>query len=179
MLRICVAVAGMFLAGRAFAQDSECPKVDAEANFKSLGVDFYPPVKTVGNFVPAVTVGKIMFLAGNGPRLADGKYVTGKVGEGHLTVEQGYEASKLAAISMLSNIKAELGDLNRIKRVIKVLGMVNADSSFTGHPKVINGFSDLIIKVFGDCGKHARSAVGVSGLVGDITVEIEMIAELR
>jgi len=156
-------------------------KVDAEANFKTLGVEFYRSVKTMGNFVPAVTVGKIMFLAGNGPRMADGKYVTGKVGpgQGQLTIEQGYEASKLAAVSMLSNIKSELGDLNRVKRVIKVFGMVNADPSFTAHPKVINGFSDLIIKVFGDCGKHARSAVGVSGLVGDITVEIEMVVELR
>jgi enamine deaminase RidA (YjgF/YER057c/UK114 family) len=94
-------------------------------------------------------------------------------------VEQGYQASKFAAISLLSSIKAELGDLNKVKRTVKVLGMVNSDPAFTEQPKVINGASDLLVQVFGDCGKHARSAVGVSSLIFDIAVEIEMIVELR
>jgi enamine deaminase RidA (YjgF/YER057c/UK114 family) len=168
------------VAGQA-AQESECPKVDAEANVKALGIAYYPPAKTVGNFVPAVIVGKVMYLAGNGPKMSDGKFVIGKLGSGpgQLTVEQGYEASKFAAVSMLSAIKAELGDLNRVKRVVKVLGMVNSDPAFTAQPRVINGASDLLVQVFGDCGKHARSAVGVSSLIFDIAVEIEMIVELR
>src|ERR1700738_285654 len=95
------------------------------------------------------------------------------------SVEQGYQASKFAAISMLSAIKAELGDLNRVKRIVTVLGMVNSDPAFTAQPRVINGASDLLVQVFGDCGKHARSAVGVSSLIFDIAVEIEMIVELR
>jgi enamine deaminase RidA (YjgF/YER057c/UK114 family) len=168
-------------AGQVAAQQGECPKVDAEANFKTLGIAYYPPAKTIGNFVPTVTVGKVMYLAGNGPKMPDGKFITGKLGSGpgQLSVEQGYEASKFAAISMLSAIKAELGDLNRVKRVVKVLGMVNSDPAFTAQPRVINGASDLLVQVFGDCGKHARSAVGVSSLIFDIAVEIEMIVELR
>jgi enamine deaminase RidA (YjgF/YER057c/UK114 family) len=169
------------IAGQAAAQEGECPKVDAEANVKALGIVYYPPAKTVGNFVPAVIAGKVMYLAGNGPKMPDGKFVIGKLGSGpgQLSVEQGYEASKFAAISMLSAIKAELGDLNRVKRVVKVLGMVNSDPAFTAQPRVINGASDLLVQVFGDCGKHARSAVGVSSLIFDIAVEIEMIVELR
>ena len=180
-----VGLAGALLiasaAGHAAAEQGECPKVDAEANFKALGIAYYPPAKTVGNFVPAVTVGKVMYLAGNGPKMPDGKFITGKLGSGpgQLSVEQGYEASKFAAISMLSAIKAELGDLNRVKRIVKVLGMVNSDPTFTAQPRVINGASDLLVQVFGDCGKHARSAVGVSSLIFDIAVEIEMIVELR
>jgi enamine deaminase RidA (YjgF/YER057c/UK114 family) len=171
-----------FITGRAVAQEADCPKVDAEANVRALGITYYPPgAKTVGNFVPAVTVGKVMYLAGNGPKMPDGKFVIGKLGSGpgQLSVEQGYEASKFAAISMLSAIKAELGDLNKVKRIVKVLGMVNSDPAFTAQPRVINGASDLLVQVFGDCGRHARSAVGVSSLIFDIAVEIEMIIELR
>ncbi|MFZ1096455.1 MAG: RidA family protein [Xanthobacteraceae bacterium] len=171
-----------FIAGQSVAQETDCPKVDAEANVKALGIAYYPPgAKTVGNFVPAVTVGKVMYLAGNGPKMPDGKFVIGKLGSGpgQLSVEQGYQASKFAAISMLSAIKAELGDLSRVKRIVKVLGMVNSDPAFTAQPRVINGASDLLVQVFGDCGKHARSAVGVSSLIFDIAVEIEMIVELR
>ena len=171
-----------FLAVDAAAQEGECPKVDAEANVKALGIEYYPPLaRTVGNFLPAVTVGKVMYLAGNGPKMRDGKYIIGKLGSGpgQLNVEQGYQASRLAAVSLLSVIKTESGDINKVKRVVKVLGMVNSDPAFTEQPKVINGASDLLVQVFGDCGKHARSAVGVSSLIFDIAVEIEMIVELR
>ena len=171
-----------FVLGEAVAQEGECPKVDAEANVKALGIAYYPPpAKTVGNFVPAVTVGKVMYLAGNGPKMPDGKFVIGKLGSGpgQLSVEQGYQASKFAAISLLSAIKVELGDLNKVNRTVKVLGMVNSDPAFTEQPKVINGASDLLVQVFGDCGKHARSALGVSSLIFDIAAEIEMIVELR
>ena len=171
-----------FVAGQAVAQEGECPKVDAEANVRALGIAYYPPPQTtVGNFVPAVTVGKVMYLAGNGPKMPDGKFIIGKLGSGpgQLNVEQGYQASRLAAVSLLSAIKTEIGDINKVKRVVKVLGMVNSDPVFTEQPKVINGASDLLVQVFGDCGKHARSAVGVSSLIFDIAVEVEMIVELR
>ena len=170
-----------FLAVDAAAQEGECPKVDAEANVKALGIEYYPPARTVGNFLPAVTVGKVMYLAGNGPKMPDGKFIIGKLGSGpgQLNVEQGYQASRLAAVSLLSAIKTEIGGINKVKRVVKVLGMVNSDPAFTEQPKVINGASDLLVQVFGDCGKHARSAVGVSSLIFDIAVEIEMIVELR
>jgi enamine deaminase RidA (YjgF/YER057c/UK114 family) len=154
-----------FFASQAAAQEGKCPRVDAEENVKALGIEYYPPAKTVGNFVPAVTVGKVMYLAGNGPKMPNGKFVAGKLGSrpGQLSVEQGYQASRFAAISLLSAIKAELGDLNRVKRIVKVLGMVNSDPAFTEQPRVINGASDLLVQVFGDCGKHARSAVGCLG----------------
>ena len=171
-----------FVAGQAVAQQGECPKVDAEANVKALGIAYYPPPKTtVGNFVPAVTVGKVMYLAGNGPKMPDGTFVIGKLGSGpgQLSVEQGYQASKFAAVSLLSAIKAELGDLNKVKRIVKVLGMVNSDPAFTAQPRVINGASDLLVQVFGDCGKHARSAVGLFELPMGIAVEIEGIFEVR
>jgi enamine deaminase RidA (YjgF/YER057c/UK114 family) len=170
-----------FLAIEAAAQEGECPKVDAEANVKALGIEYYLPARTVGNFLPAVAVGKVMYLAGNGPKMPDGKFIIGKLGSGpgQLNVEQGYQASRLATVSLLSAIKTEIGDINKVKRVVKVLGMVNSDPAFTEQPKVINGASDLLVQVFGDCGKHARSAVGVSSLIFDIAVEIEMIVELR
>ena len=170
-----------FAAGQVAAQEGECPKVDAEANVKALGISYYPPARTVGNFVSAVTVGKLMFVAGNGPRMPDGKFVTGKLGSGpgQLTIEQGYEAGKLTGVSLLSAVKNELGDLNKVKRVVKLLGFVNSDPAFTAQPRVVNGASDLLVQIFGDCGKHARSAVGVSSLIFDIAVEIEMIIELR
>ncbi|MFO0981448.1 MAG: RidA family protein [Planctomycetota bacterium] len=103
-------------------------------------------------------------------------FVTGKVGR-TLKVEDGYEAARLAAITQLA--EAELGDLDRVKRIVKVLGMVNADPAFTDQPKVINGFSDLIVRVFGERGKHARSAIGVASLPLDIAVEIEMVVEVE
>src|SRR2546423_14473657 len=120
--RLAVLLAAFAFAGPVMAQGTECPSVDAEANVRQLGLVYPPPSKTVGNFVPAVTVGKTMYLAGNGPKMPDGKFVTGKLGSGpgQLSVEQGYEAARLTAISMLSVLKAELGDLNKVKRVVKL-----------------------------------------------------------
>jgi enamine deaminase RidA (YjgF/YER057c/UK114 family) len=104
--------------------------------------------------------------------------VTGKVGS-DLTLEQGRDAARLTGISLLSTLKAEIGDLNKVKRIVKVLGMVNSVPTFDKHPAVINGFSDLMVEVFGENGKHARSAVGMSSLPNNIAVEIEMIVELK
>jgi enamine deaminase RidA (YjgF/YER057c/UK114 family) len=153
-------------------------KVDYDKKLKDLGITLITPSKPVANYVKAVRTGNLLYLSGDGPTKSDGKYITGKLGA-DLTVEQGYEAAKQTGISILSTLKAELGDLNKVKRVVKVLGMVNCTSSFTDQPKVINGFSDLMVAVFGEKGKHARSAVGMASLPSNIAVEIEIIVEVE
>jgi enamine deaminase RidA (YjgF/YER057c/UK114 family) len=150
---------------------------DVEARLKQLGISLPEVSKPVANYVQAVRTGNLVFLAGAGPKKPDGTFITGKVGK-DLSLEQGYQAARLTGIILLSNLKAELGDLNKVKRIVKVLGMVNADPSFTQHPKVVNGFSDLMVEVFGDRGKHARSAVGMGSLPFNIPVEIEMVVEV-
>jgi enamine deaminase RidA (YjgF/YER057c/UK114 family) len=151
---------------------------DVEEKIASLGIELKDPPPPVANYVNAVTTaGNLVFLAGKGPNTPTG-YITGKVGS-DLTVEEGYQAARLAAIVQLSALKAEIGDLNRVKRIVKVLGMVNANPDFTNQPEVINGFSDLMVEVFGDRGKHARAAVGMGSLPRNICVEIEMIVEIE
>lgn len=150
---------------------------DIDARLEALGIRLPEVSPPVANYVNAVRTGKLVFLAGKGPKKEDGEYITGKVGA-DLDVEQGYAAARRTAIIQLSALKAEIGDLNQVKRVVKVLGMVNATPEFTNHPEVINGFSDLIVEVFGDRGKHARAAVGMMSLPRNIAVEVEMIVEL-
>lgn len=149
-----------------------------EQKLKQLSIELPEVSPPVANYVNAVKTGNLVFLAGKGPKTADGEYVKGKLGE-DLTVEQGYEAARLVAISQLAVLKAELGDLSKVKRIVKVLGMVNATPDFTNHPEVINGFSDLMVEVFGDAGKHARAAVGMGSLPRGIAVEIELIVEIE
>ena len=151
---------------------------DAETKLKEKGIVLSAPGKPVANYVNAVRVGNLLFLAGKGPAKPDGSYITGKVGK-DLTVEQGYEAARLTAISHLSVLKAELGDLNKVKRIVKVLGMVNCTDDFKDQPKVINGYSDLMVEIFGEKGRHARSAVGMNSLPLGIAVEIEVIVEVE
>ena len=151
--------------------------MSAEATLKKLGIELPSAPKPVGNYVGGVQVGNLLFMSGCGPRKPDNSSVTGKVGRG-LNAEQGYEAARLVGLNMLANVKAQLGSLDRVKRVVKVLGMVNADPEFKDHPKVINGFSDLMVDVFGDAGRGARSAVGMGSLPSQIAVEVEMILEV-
>jgi len=151
---------------------------DPEAKIKELGITLSTPSAPVANYVNAVRTGNLIFLAGKGPRKADGTNITGKLG-GNLTIEQGYEAAKITGINQLSVLKAELGNLNKVKRIVKVLGMVNSTPDFTDQPKVVNGYSDLMVAVFGDRGKHARAAVGMGALPSDIAVEVEMIVEVE
>jgi enamine deaminase RidA (YjgF/YER057c/UK114 family) len=160
-------------ANLAFAQT-----IDYDKKLKELGVELIPPQKPIANYVKAVRTGNLLFLAGHGPTLPDGSNITGKVGR-DLTVDQGYNAARQTAIALLSTLKAELGDLNKVKRVVKVLGMVNCQSDFTDQPKVINGCSDLLVAVFGDKGKHARSGVGMNSLPLNIAVEIEIVVEVE
>mgnify|MGYP000324200846 FL=1 len=151
---------------------------DAEAKLKEKGITLIPPPSPIANYINAVRVGNLLYLSGRGPWKSDGTYVTGKVGK-DLTIEQGYEAARLTAISHLSVIKAELGSLNKVKRIVKVLGMVNCTEDFKDQPKVINGYSDLMVEIFGEKGKHARSAVGMYALPMNIAVEVEVIVEVE
>src|SRR6478609_9947937 len=153
-------------------------QIDFEKKFKELGIELPPASKPIANYVKAVRTGNLLFLAGTGPAKMDGTYITGKVGK-DLTIEQGYEAAKVTGAAILSTLKNELGDLNKVKRIVKVLGMVNCPADFTDQPKVINGFSDLMVSVFGDKGKHARSAVGVNALPMNMAVEIEIVVEIE
>lgn len=151
---------------------------DPEARVKALGLEIPEAGAPVANYVNAVRTGNLLFLAGKGPRKSDGTYVLGKVGK-DLTVEEGYEAARLTGISQLAVLRTELGSLNKVKRIVKVLGMVNSVEGFTQQPQVINGFSDLMVEVFGERGKHARSAVGMASLPINIAVEVEMIVEVE
>ncbi len=151
---------------------------DIEERLDSLGITLHEPTLPKGiKIVLATRVNNLLYLSGNGPIKVDGTRVTGKVGT-DLTVEQGYEAAKLVAIRHLSVLKKELGDLNKVEHIIKVLGMVNADSSFSEHPKVINGYSETMIAVFGERGIHARSAVGMSSLPWNLACEVEAIVQV-
>lgn len=149
----------------------------AEENLKKSGITLPVPQKPVANYVNAVRTGNLIYLSGKGPTKADGTNITGKLGK-ELTIEQGYEAARITGINQLAVLKAELGSLNKVKRIVKVLGMVNCTGDFTDQPKVINGFSDLMVEIFGEKGKHARSAVGMNGLPTNIAVEVEMIVEV-
>ena len=149
---------------------------DPESKLKELGVECVELYCTPNGNV--VRSGNLLFLSGKGPLKDDGNYIKGKVGI-DLTIEQGYEAARLTGINQLSVLKSTLGNLKKVKRIVKVLGMVNCSSEFTDHPKVINGYSDLMVEVFGQKGKHARAAVGMVSLPSNIAVEIEMIVEIE
>jgi enamine deaminase RidA (YjgF/YER057c/UK114 family) len=149
----------------------------AEARLKSLGIELPPAPRPLGSYVTAVWSGNLLFTSGHGP-LRDGRVAYhGKVGR-ELTVEQGQEAARLTGLNLLATVRDSIGSLDRVRRVVKVLGMVQCADDFTDQPKVINGFSDLMVEVFGDAGRHARSAVGMGSLPFGIPVEIEMILEI-
>jgi enamine deaminase RidA (YjgF/YER057c/UK114 family) len=154
----------------------------AEARIRELGI-VLPPLdadqQQAPMLVPAVRTGNLLFVSGHGPRGEDGRYITGKVGA-DLTEEQGNAAARAAANTMLAAMRTFLGgNLDSVARVVKVLGMVNASPEFTQQPRVINGFSQVMIDVFGDNGRAARSAVGVGSLPGNWAVEVEAIFELK
>jgi enamine deaminase RidA (YjgF/YER057c/UK114 family) len=152
----------------------------AEARLKEKMITLPQPAAPVANYVGAVRVGTLLFLSGHGPLRSDGKpSARGKLGK-DLTVEEGYRVAREVGLSLLATARAQLGSLDKVKRVVKVLGMVNSADGFGDQPKVINGFSDLMVEIFGDSiGKHARSAVGMAELPMGIPVEIEMILEVE
>lgn len=155
-----------------------CAQKSAEENIKELKLELFSPPAPMANYVRAVRVGNLLFLAGHGPTKADGSNIQGKVGV-DLTIDEGYQAARQVGIAMLSTIKSELGSLDKVKRTVKVTGWVNCKADFKDQPKVMNGFSDLMVAVFGDNGKHARAALGANALPSNISVEVEMIIEVE
>jgi enamine deaminase RidA (YjgF/YER057c/UK114 family) len=152
---------------------------DPETRIQELGIKLRTRgVTSSGSFIGAVRVGNLVYLSGQGPLIENGKYIIGKVGK-DLNFEEAKNAARLTGISMLEALKANVGNLNNVKRIVKVLGMVNAVPEFDNHSQVINGFSDLMVEVFGENGKHARSAIGLGSLPRNIPVEVEMIVEMK
>jgi enamine deaminase RidA (YjgF/YER057c/UK114 family) len=153
--------------------------MSAEGRIKELGITLPDPPKPGGNYVPAVRVGNLLFLSGHGPSRVEGKpSARGKVGR-DLSTEDGYKVAREVGVNLLGTARSMLGSLDKVKRIVKVLGMVNSAEGFGEQPKVINGFSDLMVEIFGDQGRHARSAVGMAELPSGIPVEIEMILEVE
>ena len=155
---------------------------DVEEKIKDLNITLPVPGEPIANYVPTVRFSEtkntmLVYVSGTGPRKENGGYITGRLGE-DMTIEEGYEAARLTGINILASIKKEIGDLNKIKRFVKVIGMVNSTSDFYQQPAVVNGFSDFIVEVFGDRGKHARSAVGMVSLPSNIAVEVEVVVEV-
>ena len=149
-----------------------------EAVLKELGLSLPEVPKPLASYIPTVIVSDLLFTSGTLP-MENGKVVyTGKMGQGNNTIETGYEASKLATLNSLSALKNALGSLSKVKRVIKVTGFVNSSAGFTDQTKVINGASDLLVKVFGENGKHVRSALGIAELPLNALVEIEFIYQI-
>jgi enamine deaminase RidA (YjgF/YER057c/UK114 family) len=171
-------LAGAAVLGR--SRPLEAQPAGAEARLKELGITLPTPPTPVATYVPAVRVGSLLFVSGHGPGNApDGKRYAGKVGR-DLTVEQGRAAARTVALNVLASARATIGSLDKIVRVVKVLGMVNAVPDFTEQPQVINGFADLLVEIFGaERGKGARSAVGMGSLPSNIPVEVEAIFEVR
>ena len=149
-----------------------------EKRLKKLGIELPKPTNPMGSYVNAVRTGNLLYLAGKGPGAPGKPLPVGKVGR-DFTVEQAYQHARSTGLSLISAMKAELGDLDRVKRIVKVLGMVNAVPEFGNQPEVINGCSDLFVEVFGERGRHARSAVGLGSLPRGIPVEVEVIVEIE
>lgn len=147
------------------------------AQLESLGLELLPIPRPVGNFRNFVRTGSLIFISGQGPREADGTLHRGKVGRDVAAVDA-YQHARLTGLNILSVLADATGDLGRVTRVVKLLGLVNATDDFASHPDVINGCSDLFTSVFGEIGQHARSAIGVASLPNNITVEIEAIFEI-
>ena len=155
--------------------------MEVEKKLVEMDLSLPPSPAPVANYVPAVRSGNLLFVSGHGPAFVkDGKieYIRGKLGR-DLTVEQGYEAAKQVMLNILQSIKGMIGDLDNVRRIVKVLGFVNCTEDFPDQPKVINGASDLLVALYGERGRHARSAVGMQQLPFGIAVEIEMVVEVE
>lgn len=149
-----------------------------EQRLQDLGITLPKASQPAGNYTNGVRVGNLLFMSGCGPQKPGGGYVTGKLG-GALSVEEGYAAARLTGLTLLANIRGELGSLDHVVRVVKTLGMINATPDFSDTPKVLNGCSDLFCEIFGEQGRGARSAVGMATLPFQIAVEVEMVLEVR
>ncbi len=156
----------------------EVGAVTVEKKLKELGIELPEPPKPLGAYVPAVVVPPFVFVSGEKASVRGVLRYKGKVGK-DLTLQEGYEAARVCAINCLACLKSAVGDLGRIERIVKVEGYINSADGFNQQPKVLNGASDLLLRVFGDAGQHARVAVGVNELPDDSPVEVSMIAKLR
>jgi enamine deaminase RidA (YjgF/YER057c/UK114 family) len=152
--------------------------MDVDARLRELGIELPEPMRPGGNYVSAMTAGDLLFLSGMGPVRPDGGMVTGKVGDGALDLAAAREAARLTGLQLLAAVRAELGDLGRVRQVVKLFGMVNCSPGFNRTPAVIDGCSDLLVEVLGDRGRGARSAVGMAELPFDIAVEIEAVVQV-
>ena len=149
-----------------------------EAKLEALGLTLPPVSAPIGSYVTCKRQGNLLYLSGAGPIVQGEVLYKGKVGA-EITPDVGYEAAKVSALNLIANLKAELGDLSKVKSIVKLLGLVTCADGFSGQPGVINGASDLLFEVFGEKGRHARSAIGVFSLPMNIPVEIEMIVEVE
>jgi enamine deaminase RidA (YjgF/YER057c/UK114 family) len=152
--------------------------MSAEAKLKELGLQLPTPPAPIANFLPWTRAGQLLYLSGQGPRDEAGKISVGRLGR-DCSVERGYADARRVGLQLLATIRAAVGSLDHVEAVIKLLGMVNAEPDFGDQPKVINGCSDVLIEVLGECGKHARSAVGMGSLPNGMTVEVEAIILIR
>lgn len=159
-------------------QNTSDSSFDPELRLKELGIVLPETSSPVANYVNTVVSGNLLYVSGKGPLKSDGTYIEGKVGK-DLTPEEAYQAARLTGINLIATIKSAIGDLRKVKRIIRVTGMVNAVPEFSEHPKVINGCSDLLVQVFGERGRHTRAAVGMGSLPSNIAVEIDLILELE
>lgn len=166
-----VILLSVFFVSEIFAQSPEEKLASANIVLPNISAP-------VANYVNVVRTGNLLYLSGKGPSDQTGKYITGKLGIS-LSIEEGYAAARLTAINQLAVLKKELGELSKIKRVVKVLGFVNSSADFYDQPKVMNGFSDLMVLALGEKGKHARSAIGTNTLPFNMAVEVELIVEVE
>jgi enamine deaminase RidA (YjgF/YER057c/UK114 family) len=151
--------------------------MSAEDRVRELGLNLEGAGPPAGNYVPAVRTGNLVYISGQLPVNPDGTRPTGRLGQ-DVSIEDGYAAARLCGVALISRLRGELGSLDRVRRIVKVTGFVNATPDFTQHAQVINGASDLLAEVFGEAGKHARAAVGMSSLPAGCPVEVELIAEV-
>jgi enamine deaminase RidA (YjgF/YER057c/UK114 family) len=152
-------------------------EISIETRLRELGIALPPVPKPVANYVPYILAGDMLYLSGQGPRIKTDEYARGKVGS-DVSTEEAYQHARVVGIQLLAAAHNALGSLDRVRKIVKVLGMVNGVPEFVQHPQVINGCSDLFVEVFGDRGRHARSAVGMGSLPNQITVEIEAIFQI-
>ena len=172
-----LAILSFSFLGLARAGDSCCALESPEARLAAANI-VLPEVPTaIANYVPTVRSGNIVFLAGQIAKGSDGKFITGKVGV-DLTLEEGAAAARICAIQLIAALKAEIGDLSKVKRIVRVGGYVNCPAAYTAQSKVVNGASDLLVEIFGDAGRHARVALGAASLPAGAPVEIEMMVEI-
>jgi enamine deaminase RidA (YjgF/YER057c/UK114 family) len=152
--------------------------MSAEEKIRELGLNLDGAGPPAGNYVPAVRTGNLVYVSGQLPVRPDGTRVTGRLGD-DISVDDGYAAARLCAVALMARLRGEIGNLDRLRRIVKVTGYVNATPDFTQHAQVINGASDLLAEVFGEAGKHARAAVGMNSLPAGCAVEVDLIAEVE